>query len=131
MDATQSVGKVPVDLSKLKVDLMSSPAIMNLRPMGIGALYVRQNRVSIEAQMRRWSRARYAFPVLAVHQIVSVWVKLTVSPKKMAAEAERLSALRMRLWNGIKRYRRTYLNRFAGTPRIFLTSVSTMLKVNP
>ncbi len=110
--ATQSVGKVPVDLSKLKVDLMSFSGHKIYGPMGIGALYVRRKpRIRIEAQMHGGGHERgMRSGTLAVHQIVGMGEAYRIAKEEMAAEAERLSALRMRLWNGIKDIEETYLN---------------------
>lgn len=112
VDATQSVGKVPVDLSKLKVDLMSFSGHKIYGPMGIGALYVRRKpRIRIEAQMHGGGHERgMRSGTLAVHQIVGMGEAYRIAKEEMAAEAERLSALRMRLWNGINDIEETYLN---------------------
>ena len=63
VDAAQSAGKVPIDLERSKVDLMSFSAHKTYGPKGIGALYVqRKPRVRLEAQMHGGGqRARYAF----------------------------------------------------------------------
>ena len=72
VDATQSVGKLPIDLSQLKVDLMSFSGHKIYGPKGIGALYVRRKpRVRIEAQMHGGGHERgMRSGTLPVHQIV-------------------------------------------------------------
>ena len=52
VDAAQSTGKLPIDLSKMEVDLMSFSAHKTYGPKGIGAMYARRRpRVRIEAQI--------------------------------------------------------------------------------
>ncbi|CDG20745.1 Cysteine desulfurase [Xenorhabdus poinarii G6] len=112
VDATQSVGKVPVDLSKLKVDLMSFSAHKLYGPMGIGGLYVRRKpRVRIEAQQHGGGHERgMRSGTLPVHQIVGMGEAYRIAKEELESEAERLRALRLRLWNGIKDIEEVYLN---------------------
>ena len=112
VDATQSVGKVPVDLSKLKVDLMSFSGHKIYGPMGIGALYVRRKpRIRIEAQMHGGGHERgMRSGTLPVHQIVGMGEAYRIAKEEMESEMARLRGLRNRLWDGVKDMEEVYLN---------------------
>ncbi|MDC9592730.1 IscS subfamily cysteine desulfurase [Xenorhabdus sp. IM139775] len=126
VDATQSVGKLPIDLSQLKVDLMSFSAHKLYGPMGIGALYVRRKpRVRIEAQQHGGGHERgMRSGTLPVHQIVGMGEAYRIAKEELESEAERLRGLRLRLWNGIKDIEEVYLNGDLelGTPHILNVS---------
>ena len=112
VDATQSVGKLPIDLSKLKVDLMSFSGHKIYGPKGIGGLYVRRKpRVRIEAQMHGGGHERgMRSGTLPVHQIVGMGEAYRIAKEEMATEMPRLLALKNRLWNGFKDIEEVYLN---------------------
>ena len=99
-DATQAVGKVPVDVNELGVDLMSMSAHKIYGPKGAGALYVRRRRPRLhlapildggghEQGMRSGT--------LNVPGIVGFARALEIARAEMAAEGARLAALRDRL----------------------------------
>ena len=74
VDAAQATGKMPIDLAKLKVDLMSFSAHKTYGPKGVGALFVRRKpRVRIEAQMHGGGHERgMRSGTLPTHQIVGM-----------------------------------------------------------
>ena len=104
VDAAQSAGKIPIDLEQMKVDLMSLSAHKMYGPKGIGALYVRRApRVRLEAQMHGGGHERgMRSGTLPTHQIVGMGEAARIATEEMAAEAERLKALRQRFWEGIR-----------------------------
>ncbi|MEI9748263.1 IscS subfamily cysteine desulfurase [Moellerella wisconsensis] len=112
VDATQSVGKLPIDLAVLKVDLMSFSAHKLYGPMGIGALYVRRKpRIRLEAQQHGGGHERgMRSGTLPVHQIVGMGEAYRIAKAEMAEESEHLRQLRLRLWNGIQDIEEVYLN---------------------
>jgi cysteine desulfurase len=112
VDAAQSTGKAPIDLQKLKVDLMSFSAHKTYGPKGIGALYVRRKpRVRIEAQMHGGGHERgMRSGTLATHQIVGMGEAFRIAREEMATENERVRMLRDKLLNGLKEIEETYVN---------------------
>lgn len=112
VDAAQSAGKVPIDLQAMKVDLMSFSAHKVYGPKGIGALYVRRKpRVRLEAQMHGGGHERgLRSGTLATHQIVGMGEAFRLAREEMAAEHERVLALRDRLWAGFQDIDEVYLN---------------------
>jgi len=112
VDAAQSAGKVPIDLKKMKVDLMSFSAHKIYGPKGMGALYVRRKpRVRLEAQMHGGGHERgMRSGTLATHQIVGMGEAFRIAKEEMFAENERLHMLRNRLYDGICDMEEIYLN---------------------
>ena len=112
VDAAQSTGKAPIDLGRLKVDLMSFSAHKTYGPKGIGALYVRRKpRVRLEAQMHGGGHERgLRSGTLATHQIVGMGEAFRLAQEEMATENERIRMLRDRLWVGLQSLEEVYLN---------------------
>ncbi|MFW0699083.1 IscS subfamily cysteine desulfurase [Pantoea sp. R13S299] len=103
VDATQSVGKLPIDLSQLPVDLMSFSAHKLYGPKGIGALYVRRKpRVQIAAQIHGGGHERgMRSGTLPVHQIVGMGEAYRIAAEERETEMARIQTLSDRLWQGI------------------------------
>lgn len=112
VDATQSVGKLPIDLSKLNVDLMSFSAHKVYGPKGIGALYVRRKpRIQIAAQIHGGGHERgMRSGTLPVHQIVGMGEAYRIAHEEREQEMARLQQLRDRLWQGLSVLDNVYVN---------------------
>jgi cysteine desulfurase len=112
VDAAQATGKIEIDLSRLKVDLMSFSAHKTYGPKGIGALYVRRKpRVRIEAQMHGGGHERgMRSGTLATHQIVGMGEAFRIAREEMATENERVRMLRDRLLRGLTEMDEVYVN---------------------
>jgi cysteine desulfurase len=112
VDAAQATGKMPIDLSKLPVDLMSFSAHKTYGPKGIGALYVRRKpRIRLEAQMHGGGHERgMRSGTLATHQIVGMGEAFRIAREEMATENERIRMLRDRLYEGLKDIEEVHLN---------------------
>ncbi|MBA0914580.1 MAG: IscS subfamily cysteine desulfurase [Nitrospiraceae bacterium] len=113
-DATQAVGKIPVDVQEMGIDLMAFTAHKLYGPKGIGALYVRKKnpRVRIIAQMDGGGHERgMRSGTLPVPLIVGFGKACELCEQEMVQETARLIAMRDRLEASImKALEETYLN---------------------
>lgn len=104
-DATQAVGKLPVDVEQLQVDLMSFSAHKLHGPKGVGALYVRrrQPRVRLESQIDGGGQEfGLRSGTLNVPGIVGFAHALSLCETAAADERPRLRQLRDRLWTRLR-----------------------------
>lgn len=96
-DATQAVGKLPIDVQAEGIDLLSLSAHKLYGPKGVGALYVRQG-VEIVSQMDGGGHERgRRSGTLNVPGIVGLGQACVIAQKEMKIESERLSVLRNQL----------------------------------
>ncbi|MCE9547205.1 MAG: aminotransferase class V-fold PLP-dependent enzyme [Planctomycetia bacterium] len=103
-DATQAVGKIPVDVASLPVDLMSFSAHKIYGPRGVGALYVRRQTppVRLEPQIAGGGQQHgLRSGTLNVPGIVGFARALQLCIEEMPSEAVRQARLRDRLWDGM------------------------------
>jgi cysteine desulfurase len=99
-DATQAVGKVPVDVIKEGIDIASVSAHKMYGPKGVGALYVRRRnpRVQLTAQIDGGGHERgMRSGTLNVPGIVGLGAACEIAQKEMPEESKRLAYLRDKL----------------------------------
>ncbi|MCB0734962.1 MAG: IscS subfamily cysteine desulfurase [Flavobacteriales bacterium] len=112
-DATQAVGKIPVDVEADGIDLMSFSAHKMYGPKGVGALYVRRKnpRVKVTAQMDGGGHERgMRSGTLNVPGIVGFGKACELCMNEMESEARRLSAMRDRLEAELLTMEESYVN---------------------
>jgi len=104
-DAAQAIAKIPLNVQAMNIDLMSLTAHKAYGPKGIGALYVRRRdpRVQLAQQLHgggheRGRRSGTLYPP----QIVGFAEAVKLGLAEMAAETERVTGLRDRLWQGLQ-----------------------------
>jgi cysteine desulfurase len=96
-DATQAVGKVPVDVNRENIDILSISAHKMYGPKGVGALYVRRRnpRVQLTAQIDGGGHERgMRSGTLNVPGIVGLGAACAIAKAEMAEEGKRLAYLR-------------------------------------
>lgn len=103
-DAAQAVGKIPIDVQAMSIDLLSISGHKNYGPKGVGALYVRRKDPRVELAPLidgGGHESGWRSGTLNVPGIVGLGKACEISQREMPAEAERLRTLRDRLKDGI------------------------------
>jgi cysteine desulfurase len=116
-DAAQAIGKIPLDVQKMKIDLMSLTAHKVYGPKGIGALYVRRRnpRVKLAAQMHGGGHERgMRSGTLPTPQIVGFAKAVELGLDELKSESKRQIQLLLRLWQQLSQLEGIHLN---GHPR--------------
>ena len=103
VDAAQSLGKLPVDLEVLPVDLMSMTAHKVYGPKGIGALYIAPRpAVHVDPLLFGGGQQRRLRPgTLPAQQIVGFGLAAEIAHARLRDDLDHLRSLRDRFWAGI------------------------------
>jgi len=103
VDAAQSVGKMPIDLSTLPVDLLSMTAHKIYGPKGIGALYI-ANRPGCHVEPLLFGgghQQRVRPGTLPVHLVAGFGLAADIAVGSLEEDVEHLGKLNARLWKGL------------------------------
>ena len=130
-DAAQAIGKIPLNVQAMKIDLMSLTAHKVYGPKGIGALYVRRRnpRVQLAPQQHGGGHERgMRSGTLYTPQIVGFGKALEIGLAEQATENQRLTQLRQSLWEQVSQLEGIHLNghpqeRLAGNLNISVDGV--------
>jgi len=112
VDAAQSLGKIPLDVSELPVDLMSFSGHKIYGPKGIGALFINDTpRVRLLPQLHGGAQERkMRAGTLATHQIVGMGEACALLKENLETERAHIQHCRDRFWQGIRDLPEVYLN---------------------
>ncbi|BFM40339.1 aminotransferase class V-fold PLP-dependent enzyme [Synechocystis sp. LKSZ1] len=141
-DAAQALGKIPLDVEQMSIDLLSITAHKLYGPKGIGALYRRQRspHVSLAPQLHGGGQEQgLRAGTLFVPQIVGFGQAVALALAEQSTEIPRQRALRERLWQGLQSLGGIYLNgdteaRLAGNLNVGIAGVkgtSLLLALQP
>ncbi|KAI5654098.1 hypothetical protein M9H77_31285 [Catharanthus roseus] len=103
-DAAQALGKIPIDVDKMNISLMSLSGHKIYGPKGIGALYMRRRpRIRVEPQMNGGGQERgIRSGTVPTPLVVGFGAACELAMKEMAYDDVRIKALQERLLNGIR-----------------------------
>lgn len=109
-DAVQSVGKIPIDVKKMNIDLLSISSHKIYGPKGVGALYIKRG-TKIEALQHGGGHERkLRSGTENISGIAGFGKAVEIAGHEMPREAERLSKLRDRLIEGVLKIENSWLN---------------------
>lgn len=112
-DAAQAIGKIPLDVETMNIDLMSLTAHKIYGPKGIGALYVRRRnpKVRLASQIQGGGQERsFRSGTLYPPQIVGFGKAVELGVAERETEGERQQKLRDRAWKELSQLEGIYLN---------------------
>jgi cysteine desulfurase len=140
-DAAQAIGKIPIDVNAMQIDLMSLTAHKIYGAKGIGALYVRRRpRVSLAPQLHGGGHERgMRSGTLYTPQIVGFAKALEIAIASQAQEQQKVLDLREHLWHRLSELDHIILNghptqRLAGNINVSFTGINgaaLMLALQP
>ncbi|MBW4620988.1 MAG: aminotransferase class V-fold PLP-dependent enzyme [Cyanosarcina radialis HA8281-LM2] len=112
-DAAQAIGKIPLDVEELKIDLLSLTAHKIYGSKGIGCLYVRRRdpRVKIAPQIHGGGHERgMRSGTLSTPHIVGLAKAVELALAERESESQRLTQLRQHLWQQMSQLPGIHLN---------------------
>ena len=115
VDAVQTFGKLPLDVDALGIDALSFSAHKIYGPKGVAGLFVRKGTKMVAVQHGGEHERRRRAGTENLPGIVGLGKAVAVRARDMQAEAERVGALRDRLWQGVS----------AGVPEVRLSGHPT------
>ena len=113
-DATQAVGKIPVDVNKLGIDLLAFSGHKFYAPKGVGGLYVsglKKNKIRLEAMLHGGGHQNgLRSGTLNVPGIMALGKASEIAKEEMKIDAERISSLRDVLENNMLKLPNSFVN---------------------
>jgi cysteine desulfurase len=112
VDAAQSAGKLPINVERDCIDLLSVTAHKIYGPKGIGALCIRREpRLGLVPLVYGGGQERgLRSGTLPTHQIAGMGMAFRIAAEQIAEEGARIAALRTRLWQGLEQVGGVELN---------------------
>lgn len=112
VDAAQSAGKLPLNMRRQRIDLLSLTAHKMYGPKGAGALCINRERIPrIEPLLFGGGQQRSLRPgTLPTHQVAGLGAACEMAGRDMEEESRRVAALRERLWQGLRKVGGVVLN---------------------
>jgi cysteine desulfurase len=102
VDGVQTFGKLPLDVDALGIDALSFSAHKIYGPKGVAGLFIRKGTKMVAIQHGGEHERRRRAGTENVAGIVGLGKAVEVRARDMHAEAERITALRDRLWEGVR-----------------------------